>query len=60
MNGSVLNVVCFEMWSVMNVVCNELVCYGHGLLSVVCLRGGERGTRLGPPHWGVTRVSLFV
>jgi len=27
MNGSVLNVVCFEMWSVMNVVCNE-----HGLL----------------------------
>jgi len=27
MNGSVLNVVCFEMWSVMDVVCNELVCY---------------------------------
>ena len=32
MNGPVLNVVCFEMWSVMNVVCNELVCYEHGLL----------------------------
>jgi len=32
MNGSVMNVVCFQMWSVMNVVCYELVCYARGLL----------------------------
>jgi len=27
-----LYVVCFQMWSVMNVVCYELFCYEHGLL----------------------------
>jgi len=35
MNRSVMNVVCFQMWSVMNIVCYELVCYERGLFSNV-------------------------
>ena len=74
MSWSVLYVVCFQMWSVMNcsvmnMVCYELVCYERGLLwtwsvmNVVCYECGLLWTGLlwrgRLWTWSVTNVVCF-